>query len=188
MKDRRKNIIFRRESVLSELGDISELTMSDNSLANTYAELNNFQKAEKFYAQALENARLAKMKVTEAEIEASMGNLALFRGRYGDALRLLETSRQKYETLRMPHQQAIAELEIADIYAELNLSDEAFEIYEKVSETLKKLKLRGEEARARANFGRVAAVLEKVNLARKELKKSARFIRTRKKSEWRCRR
>ena len=75
----------------------------------------------------------------------------------------------------MPHQRAVAELEIADIYAELNLSDEAFEIYEKVSETLKKLKLRGEEARARANFGRVASVLEKVNLARKELKKSARL-------------
>ena len=73
----------------------------------------------------------------------------------------------------MPHQQAIAELEIADIYAELNLADEAFEIYEKVSETLKKLKLRGEEARARANFGRVAAVLKNVNLAQKQLKKSA---------------
>ncbi len=159
------------------LGDFSELTMSDNSLANTYAELNNFQKAEKFYAQALENARLAKMKVTEAEIEASMGNLALFRGRYGDALRLLEISRQKYETLRMPHQRAIAELEIADIYAELNLADEAFEIYEKVSETLKKLKLRGEEARARANFGRVASVLKNINLARKELKKSANLFK-----------
>lgn len=156
-----------------KIGDISELTMSDNSLANTYAELNDFQKAEKFYAEALENARSARMKVTEAEIEASMGNLALFRGRYGDALRLLELSRQKYETLEMPHQQAIAELEIADIYAELNLADEAFEIYEMVSETLKKLKLRGEEARARANFGRVAARLKNINLARRELKKSA---------------
>ena len=156
-----------------KIGDISELTMSDNSLANTYAELNDFQKAEKFYAQALANAQSARMNVTEAEIEASMGNLALFRGHYGDALRLLELSRQKYETLEMPHQKAIAELEIADIYAELNLADEALEIYEKVSDTLKKLKLRGEEARARANFGRVAAVLKNVNPARRQLKISA---------------
>lgn len=157
------------------LGDIAELTMSDNSLANTYAELNNFQKAEKFYAEALENARGARMRVTEAEIEASMGNLALFRGRYGEALRFLELSRQKYETLGMPHQTAIAELEIADIYAELNLAKEACEIYERVSETLKRLKLRGEEARARANFGRVAAALKDVALAQKELKRSARL-------------
>lgn len=156
-----------------KIGEKTWQTMAENGLANTYAELNDFQKAEKFYAQALENARLAKMFVTEAEIEASMGNLALFRGRYADALRLLELSRQKYETLNMPHQSAIAELEIADIYAELNLSDEAFEIYEKVSETLKKLKLRGEEARARANFASVASRLKKINLAQKQLKKSA---------------
>lgn len=165
-----------------KIGDISELTMSDNSLANTYAELNNFQKAESFYAQALENARSAQMKVTEAEIEASMGNLALFRGNYGDALRLLELSRQKYEMLEMPHQKAIAELEIADIYAELNLAEEAFEIYEKVSDALKKLKMRGEEARARANFGRVAAVLENKNLAYRELKKSANLYKLEKNS------
>lgn len=157
----------------SSIGEKEWQTMAENGLANTYAEINDFQKSEKFYAQALENARAAKMFVTEAEIEASMGNLALFRGRYADALRLLELSRQKYETLGMPHQSAIAELEIADIYAELNLASEALEIYEKVSETLKKLKLRGEEARARANLGRVALRLEKANLAQKQLKKSA---------------
>ncbi|MEO6590246.1 MAG: CHAT domain-containing tetratricopeptide repeat protein [Pyrinomonadaceae bacterium] len=155
------------------LGEKEWQVMAENGLANTYAEINDFQKSEKFYVQALEGARLAKMNVTEAEIEASMGNLALFRGRYADALRLLELSRQKYETLEMPHQRAIAELEIADIYAELNLAEEAFEIYEKVSDTLKKLKMRGEEARARANFGRVAAVLENTVLAQRELKKSA---------------
>lgn len=157
------------------IGEKQWQTMAENGLANTYAEINDFQKAEKFYAQALENARLAKMFVTEAEIEASMGNLALFRGRYADALRLLELSRQKYDALKMPHQSAIAELEIADIYAELNLASEAFEIYQKISGTLKKLKLRGEEARARANFAAVAARLENTNLAQKELKKSARL-------------
>ncbi len=155
------------------IGEKEWQTMAENGLANTYAEINDFQKAEKFYEQALENARSAKMNVTEAEIEASMGNLALFRGRYADGLRLLELSRQKYESLEMPHQKAIAELEIADIYAELNLAGEAFEIYEKVSETLKKLKMRGEEARARANFGRIALRLNDTDLARKELKKSA---------------
>lgn len=158
-----------------KLGDKAELAMSDNSLANTYAELNNFQKAEKFYALALENAREAKMLVTEAEIEASIGNLALFRGKFSHALRYLEMSRQKYEELAMPHQTAIAELEIADIYLELNLSKEAFDIYEKVADELGALKLQGEEARARANFGRAADRLRERETARKELKKSARL-------------
>lgn len=157
------------------LDDKSELTMNDNSLANTYAELNSFQKAEQFYSAALENARLAKMFVTEAEIEASMGNLAFFRGKYSDALRFLELSRRKYEELAMPHQTAIADLEIADIYLELNLADEAFSIYERIAEEFKKLKMRGEEARTRANFGRAAVLLGKTAQARNELKKAARL-------------
>lgn len=122
----------------AEIGDKIELTMSENSLANTYAELNDFHKAEFFYKQALKNARREKMRVAEAEIKASMGNLALFRGKFDEALRLLELSRRKYENLKMPHQTAIAQLEIADIYLELNLTDEAQTIYEKVSDELMK--------------------------------------------------
>jgi CHAT domain-containing protein/tetratricopeptide (TPR) repeat protein len=157
------------------LDNKEELAMSDNSLANTYAELNNFQKAEKFYASALQNARASKMLVTEAEIEASMGNLALFRGRFSEALKSLELSRRTYETLEMPHQTAIAELEIADIYLELNLAKEAFSIYEKITGELHRLKLQGEEARARANFGRAAVVLNEPRAAQQQLKKSAQL-------------
>jgi CHAT domain-containing protein len=158
-------------------GEKTWLTMAENGLANTYTELNDFQKAEKFYASALQNARESKMLVTEAEIEASRGNLALFRGRFDEALKSLELSRQIYETLEMPHQTAIAELEIADIYLELNLAKEAFSIYEKITEELRKLKLQGEEARARANFGRAAAVLNETKRARGQLKKSAQLYR-----------
>ncbi|MCY7345106.1 MAG: CHAT domain-containing protein [Pyrinomonadaceae bacterium] len=158
-----------------KLKNTEELTMAENSLANTYAELNNFRQAEKFYTQAFNRAKEAKMFVTEAEIEASRGKLALFRGKYDEALKFLENSRRKYETLQMPHQTAIAELEIADIYLELNLTAEAVSIYEKVVDELHKLKLQGEEAGARANFGRGAAALNQTNTARKELKKAARL-------------
>jgi tetratricopeptide (TPR) repeat protein len=157
----------------TRLDDKTWLTMCANNLAIIYSALNDFRKAEDFYAQALANARAAKMLVTEAEIEASMGNLAMYRGKYDDALRYLEFSRRKYEDLKMPHQTAIAELEIADIYLELNLAKEAFEIYEKLADKLKKLKLRAEEARARANFGRAAVVLQETAIAKRELVKSA---------------
>ncbi|CAA9389495.1 MAG: hypothetical protein AVDCRST_MAG74-905 [uncultured Pyrinomonadaceae bacterium] len=149
------------------------LTMAKNGLAITYAALNQFKKAENFYSQALRLAKAAKMSVTEAEIEASMGNLALFRGDYNRALKFLELSRRKYETLQMPHQTAVAALEIADVYLELNLTAEAVAIYERVAGELRKLKMQGEEARARANFGRVAAVLNRTATARRELKKAA---------------
>ena len=158
-----------------KLNEIGWLTMCENGLAITYSSLNNFQKAEKFYLRALSRAKKAEMLVTEAELEASMGNLALFRGKINYALKYLELSRQKYETLEMPHQTAVSELEIADIYLELNLIEEAFLIYQRITETLCKLKMRGEEARARANFGRVAVLKGELPTARKQLKIAAQL-------------
>jgi tetratricopeptide (TPR) repeat protein len=160
----------------TKLGERTWQTMAENGLANTYAELNDFKRADEFYARALTNARRAKMHVTVAEIEASMGNLELFRGRYGEAIRMLELSRQKYEKLGMPHQTAVAELEIADIYAELNLSTEAAEIYRRLIPTLHRLKMRAEEARARANFGRTLIASENFSTARNELRRAAKLF------------
>ena len=157
-------------------GENSWRTMAENGLANTYAELNDFQKAERYYRMALESARSEKMLVTEAEIEASLGNLAQLRGRYAEALNFLELSRQKYDELGLPHQSAIADLEIADIYSELNLGAEATAIYERVTRSFSYLKLAAEEARARLNYGRTAASLADYAVADRELKKALRLF------------
>ncbi|MGB7202896.1 MAG: CHAT domain-containing protein [Pyrinomonadaceae bacterium] len=146
--------------------------MAENGLANSYMELNQFVKAERYYKTALETARTQKMPVTEAEIEASLGNLALMRGLYPLALRSLEISRQQYAELEMPHQSAIAELEIADIYAELNLTAEATEIYTNVAAAFSKLKLRAEEARARLNLGRLLVRTRDLMGAKRSLTKA----------------
>ncbi|MEO8574932.1 MAG: tetratricopeptide repeat protein, partial [Pyrinomonadaceae bacterium] len=122
-----------------KLGEREWQTMAENGLANTYAELNDFKRSEEFYGRALESAQALRMHVTVAEIEASMGSLALFRGRFAEAIRLFELSRQKYEKLAMPHQSAVADLEIADIYGELNLTAEATEIYRRVIAILQRL-------------------------------------------------
>lgn len=157
----------------TKLNDTRELAMCETNLAETYTDLNQFRAAEKFYRQALETSRRAGMFFVEAEIEASMGNLAMFRGKYDDALNFLETARRKFEELKIPHRSAVAKLEIADIYSELNLTDEAYEIYDEVAGSLQTLKLRGEEARARANLGKAAINKGKLTKARRELKKSA---------------
>ncbi len=156
----------------AKAGERTWQTMAENDLANTYTEINEFDKAEQYYRLALEGARSEKMNVTEAEIEASLGNLARIQGKYGDALRYLEMSRQRYEQLAMPHQSAIADLEIADIYAELNLGTEAAAIYERVSKTFGRLRLTAEEARSRLNHGRAAARLGQNSPARRELRRA----------------
>lgn len=135
-------------------GEKNWQAMAENGLANTYAELNDLKKAAEFYKRALTTARSEKMLVTEAEIEASLGNLAILRGNYSEALNSLERSRQKYNDLAMPHQSAIADLEIADIYAELNLFSEANATYDRIAPVFTRLKMGSEEARTRLNHAR----------------------------------
>ncbi len=170
-----KSHFYLARDYFSKTNDSYQLAMIENNLAAVCVSENNFHKAGNFYKSALARVHKLKMSVTEAEIEASIGNLAYFRGKFDQALRHLEISRQKYEALKMPHQTAIAEIEIADIYLELNLMIEAASIYEKTAGKLRELKLQGEEARARANFGRVAALLNDTRTARRELKKAARL-------------
>jgi len=158
------------------IGERKWQTMAENDLANTYAELNDFDRARQFYALALDGARSEQMQVTEAEIEASLGNLVRLQGNYADALRYLESSRQRYEELGMPHQSAIADLEIADIYAELGLSSEALAIYERVSQTFHRLKMSAEEARSRLNYARAAAAAGQPQPARRELSKAFKLF------------
>ncbi|HMT08442.1 MAG TPA: CHAT domain-containing protein [Pyrinomonadaceae bacterium] len=151
--------------------------MAENGLANSYAELNNFPLATRYYAQAMATAKSAKMHVTVAEIEASMGNLALLRGQYAEALRDLELSRRKFDALAMPHQSAIADLEIADIYRELNLTKESSEIYERIIPQFSNLEMRAEEARATHGLGVVQLELGRSVEGVKALRSSERLFR-----------
>lgn len=163
-----------------KINDTVQLAMIENCLATSYAYRNNFRDAEKFYKKALFQTQQDGMLVTQAEIEASLGNLSLFRARYDQALKFLELSRRKYESLEMPHQMTVAELEMADVYLELNLASEAFEIYERVVESLLVLKMQGELARARSGLAQAAILLGKKELAARELEQSARLYRAEK--------
>lgn len=158
------------------VGDLRELAMCETNLADNFADLNDFVGAEKYYELALRHARDAKLHFVEAEIEASMGNLAMFRGRYADALRLLETARRKFEKLRIAHRSVVADLEIADIYRTLNLTDEAFEIYARSATRLRRLKMRAEEAKTRADLGRTAFMRRDFVRAARELATAARLF------------
>ena len=139
-------------------GDLKQLAVIENSLAYLYTLRHDFRAAEQLYELAFERAGSAGLAVTQAEIEASMGSLALFQGRYDRALDLLERSRRRYAALGMAHQSAVAELELADAYLELNLATEARAAYRHLIPVFAELGMRAEQARALAQAGRAAVV------------------------------
>lgn len=151
------------------LDDRDQLAKIDNCLANTHALLHKFRSADQLYRQALDIAEGAGLNMTLAEIEGNMGNFALSQGRYDRALDLLERSRRRYASLGMPHQSAVAEMEIADAYLELNLATEAAQIYARVAPTFASLGMRAEQARALAQAGRAALLLGEMDDAHQRL-------------------
>lgn len=148
------------------LDNQKQLAQVDNSLAYVWSLQHKFRAAERLYRQALTRAVQAGLDVTCAEIECNIGCLALFQGQYDRAIEYLERSRRRYAALGMPHESAIAELELADAYLELNLASEAAAIYARVTPTFAELGMRAEQARALAQHGRACILLEQLYEAR----------------------
>jgi len=184
------NLYFRRDQYLEAekfhtsalarfmaVNHEKQLATITNCLANTHAVLHKFSSAAALYEEAAELAESAGVPVTQAEIEGNIGNFALLRGRYDQALDYLERSRRRYEFLGMPHQSALAEREIADAYLELNLVPEAAEIYARVTGTFAALGLRADEARALASRGRAELLLGNDEAALSSLKRARELYR-----------
>jgi CHAT domain-containing protein len=153
-------------------GDEKQIVQIDVCLAVALMFQHKFRDAALLYQQALARAEAAGLEVTQAEIECDLGCLALFQGRYHHALDYLERSRRRYAALGMPHESAIADLELAEAYLELNLAPEAATIYQRVIPTFDQLGMRAEQARALAYFGRVSLLLDQLDLARTLLAQS----------------
>lgn len=137
-----------------QIDDQRQIAMVENCQAFVKTLQNQFREAEILYQRALDRAEGNHLTITEAEIEIGLSNLYLFESKYDLALKYMERSRQKYERLEMPNQSAICELEIADVYLELNLLPEAIEVYEKVAIRLADLGLQAELARCSLSHAR----------------------------------
>jgi CHAT domain-containing protein/Tfp pilus assembly protein PilF len=184
------NLYFRRDQYVEAekfhtaarerfiaLNHEKQLATINNCLANTHVVLHKFASASSLYEQAAQLAEHADVPVTQAEIEGNIGNFALLRGRYDQALDYLERSRRRYEFLGMPHQSALAEREIADAYLELNLVPEAAEIYGRVTNTFETLGLRADEAHALASRGRAELLLHNDDEAFSSLQRARELYR-----------
>lgn len=146
-------------------GDEQWLAMAENSLANSYLDTNDLDQAAKFFERALRTAEIAGSHSIVAETRASLGILHLTRSEFGTALRDLESSRSIYDGLDMPHHSATADLEIAEIYLELGLTDEARSILERVAGIFRSLKMRAELGRAELDLARAELLSDPIRSA-----------------------
>ena len=167
-----ERLALKARGRFNSLGDPRLAAMAENGLGITFTDLGRFEDAAAAFVRALELARKAESEVTLAEAEASLANLCRLRGDFDEALAYFESSRKRFERLGMPHQYLTAEYEIAAIFAELNLSDEAEKMFAKVCPGLSKYKMVHEEAAARAMYADVLKRLGRIRQAKKQYERA----------------
>jgi CHAT domain-containing protein/tetratricopeptide (TPR) repeat protein len=137
----------------------------ENCIAIELMYLHRFGEAAALYQQALARSEQAGVELTQAEIETNLGNLALFQGQYDRALDFLERARRRYAALELEYDHVTVELELADVYLELNLIPEALAIYTRIIPIFRRLELQAELARALAHYGLALALAGHVHQA-----------------------
>lgn len=151
---------------LLEIGDQQQLAQVANNLANVLSVQHRFREADELYEEALRRAEQAGMQVNAASIEGNLGVHALFQGRYDRALHRLEQSRRRYEALHMTYEVATVELDLADVYLDVNLAPEAAALYQRLLGTFEERDMQAEHARSAAQYGRALMLLGKLDDAR----------------------
>jgi CHAT domain-containing protein len=153
----------------------SLLARITNSLALLYSSQNKFRQAEQLYREALLNAETTNQAILQADIEANIGELSWLQGKYDNALDYLERARRKFAQLGIAQRSALAELEIADAYLELNLQPEAKTHYEKLIGEFVALGMRAEQARVLAQLGLAQMKLGQLDHAQKSFEEARRL-------------
>lgn len=149
-----EEILRLAKTRISPETDRNKFIQIGNCLAMALSYQHKFRASEEIYEQTLRLAKDAGLEVTQAEIESNLGYLSLFQGLYDRALSYFESSRRRYTAMKMRHQTAIAEQEMADAYLELNLIPEAENLYKKIIPVFNELDMKAEKARALAYFAK----------------------------------
>ena len=157
------NLMFRRDDYpaaerwyrqaqerFAALDDQKHLAQIENCLATALKWQGELRPAMQLYEHGLARATAAHLEITQAEIECNLGVLAMIEGHYTRGLRLLEESARRYAALALPHETALAELELADAYRDIRLLPEAAALYERITPIFADLGMRAEQARATA--------------------------------------
>jgi len=141
----------RAYELLLPFRDSENLLISFNNLAMCLISLNDFSRAMATYQQARKTDGMNQMPVLRTVTDYNIAYLYFLRGQYREAIAMLEATRKVCKELGNPHLLALCDLDLSDIYLELNLSDEALETADEAFRQFVELELHYEAAKARTN-------------------------------------
>jgi CHAT domain-containing protein/tetratricopeptide (TPR) repeat protein len=111
--------------VFTSIGDPKAAVIVGINCGNVYSCLNDFRGAETAYQQAYEISREQRMELFAAQAKYSLGYLHFLTGEYHHAMRVLHEVQEEFVRLGDERHTALCQLDLAEIYLQLNVLDEA---------------------------------------------------------------
>ncbi len=127
-----------------------------SNMATCYISLNAFPKALNSYQQAREFCAQHNMPLLVTQADYNIAYLYYLRGEYSRAIEMLRATRVNAKKTGDAYHQSLCNLDLSELYLELNLSSEAAELAQQGYEGFRKLNMHYESAKCLA-FSAMAA-------------------------------
>jgi CHAT domain-containing protein/tetratricopeptide (TPR) repeat protein len=113
--------------------------------------LNEYERAESTYQQVSKLCEDRNMPLAMAQAEYNIAYLHYLRGAYGHAIEKLRTARKTAQTAGDAYHAALCQLDLSEIYLELNINQDAAELSREAFTSFKQLGMGYESAKALCN-------------------------------------
>jgi CHAT domain-containing protein/tetratricopeptide (TPR) repeat protein len=153
----------RARVVFAEADDATALAVVALNCANIHSSLDDFRQAQELYEQACDLYESRGMTLAAAQARYSLGYLRFLKGESHAALRVLHAARRELGRLGDGHFAALCDLDLAEIYLQLNVPESAARHASEAHEQFQAAGVRFEAARALTWLG--LAYLQQEQLA-----------------------
>ena len=151
-QDRFREALDCYERAYAQLGpdqDPEGIVAALHNAAMCLTMLHEDEKALKAYEQVLRFCKERAMPLATAQTEYNIAYLSFLKGRYGQAIELLRTTCKASEKAGDAYRAALCQLDLSEIYLELNLNQEADELAQQALIAFERLGIGYEAAKAR---------------------------------------
>jgi len=135
-----------------ELGESQNAAIALKNTATCQISLNQFRQALDTYTQAREYCLKYNMPLVAVEADYNIAYLYYLRGEYTRAIELYKLTRERCAELGDAYHQGLCDLDQAEMYLELNLSEEGGYLAERALDAFRQLDMGYEMAKAITNL------------------------------------
>jgi CHAT domain-containing protein/tetratricopeptide (TPR) repeat protein len=139
--------------LFDKLGNTAALAPCYLNIGDSLSMLDRFDEADEYFEKAEELSRQQNQTALYDQVRYNRAYLSYLRGRYSDAIHGFEDLRHYYNQHGSLRHAALCDLDEAEIYLQLNVTDEALRLAGRAVSGFSELGMKYEEAKARAYLG-----------------------------------